>query len=149
MTSSPNNDGDRVLRHVGRRPADHRGSNERDLPSPWNEATRVASVRLVYPETRAALARAERMGRLTVRQLAAAVGELETLIEQLDVIEVSPDIAHASGELAQRFGLRGYDAVHLAAGLAMNDEDVVLVTGDHDLAAASEAAGIATALTTV
>jgi predicted nucleic acid-binding protein len=115
----------------------------------WNEATRVASSRLLYPETRAALARAERMGRLTMAQLATAVDELESLIGQLDVIEVSPDIAHAGGELAQRFGLRGYDAVHLAAGLAMNDDDVVLVTGDHDLAAAAEAAGIATALTTM
>lgn len=114
----------------------------------WNEATRVASVRLLYPETRAALARAERMGRLTAGQLTNAVDELESLIEQLDIIEVSTEIARAAGELAQRFGLRGYDAVHLAAGLAMNDADVVLVTGDHDLAAAAQAAGIATALTT-
>jgi predicted nucleic acid-binding protein len=115
----------------------------------WNEATRVASVRLLYPETRAALARAERMGRLTSRQLASAVDDLEAVIAELDVIEVSSDIAHAGGELAQRFGLRGYDAVHLAAGLAMNDDEVVFVTGDHDLAAAARAAGMATALTTM
>lgn len=114
----------------------------------WNAATRVASVRLLYPQTRAALARAERIGRLTAGQLTNAVDELESLIEQLDIIEVSIEIARAAGELAQRFGLRGYDAVHLAAGLAMNDADVVLVTGDHDLAAAAQAAGIATALTT-
>lgn len=114
----------------------------------WNEATRVASVRLLYPETRAALARAERMGRLTADELTEAIGELESLIEQLDIIEVGAEIARAAGDLAQRFGLRGYDAVHLAAGLAMNDNDVVLVTGDHDLAAAARSAGIATALTT-
>lgn len=114
----------------------------------WNEATRVASVRLLYPETRAALARAQRMGRLTTGQLTNAVDELESLIDQLDIIEVSTEIARAAGELAQRFGLRGYDAVHLAAGLAMNDADVVLVTGDHDLATAAQAAGIATTLTT-
>jgi len=114
----------------------------------WNEATRVASVRLLYPETRAALARAERMGRLTAGELTEAVDELESLIEQLDIIEIGAEIARAAGDLAQRFGLRGYDAVHLAAGLAMNDNDVVLVTGDHDLAAAARAAGIATALTT-
>ena len=114
----------------------------------WNEATRVASVRLLYPETRAALARAERMGRLTAGQLTDAVDELDSLIDQLDIIELSTEIARAAGELAQRFGLRGYDAVHLAAGLAMNDADVVLVTGDHHLATAAQAAGIATALTT-
>ena len=71
-----------------------------------------------------------------------------TAQEQLDIIEVSTDIARDAGELAQRFGLRGYDAVHLAAGLAMNDTDVVLVTGDHDLAAAAHAAGMAVSLTT-
>lgn len=114
----------------------------------WNEATRVASVRLLYPETRAALARAERMGRLTAGQLTDAVDELESLFEQLDIVEVGTEMARVAGELAQRFGLRGYDAVHLAAGLAMNDADVVLVTGDHDLAVAAQAAGIATALTT-
>jgi hypothetical protein len=38
--------------------------------------------------------------------------------------------------------------MHLAAGLEMIDDDVVFVTGDHDLAAAAEAAGIATALIT-
>lgn len=114
----------------------------------WNEATRVASVRLLYPETRAALARAERMGRLTAGQLTDAVEELESLIEQLDIIEAGTGITRAAGELAQRFSLRGYDAVHLAAGLAMSDNDVVLVTGDLDLAAAARAAGIATALTT-
>lgn len=114
----------------------------------WNEATRVASVRLLSPETHAALARAACMGRLTPGQLTNAVDELESLIEQLDIIEVSSEIARATGELAQRFGLRGYDAVHLAAGLVMNDADVVLVTGDHDLAAAAQATGIATALAT-
>ena len=30
----------------------------------WNEASRVLSVRLLYPEARAALARAHRMGRV-------------------------------------------------------------------------------------
>jgi len=33
----------------------------------WNDATRVVSTRLLYPEACAALARAERMGRLTRR----------------------------------------------------------------------------------
>jgi uncharacterized protein len=87
------------------------------------------------------------MGRMTAGQLTNAVDELESLIDQLDVIEVGTEIARSAGALAQRFGLCGYDAVHLAAGLAMNDADVLLVTGDHDLATAAQAAGVATALT--
>ena len=109
----------------------------------WTESTRVVSVRLLYPEARAALARAGRMGRLTRSQLNAAVLELDSLIEEVDVIELSPDIARSAGELAQQHGLRGYDAVHLAAALAVADDDLVLVTGDVQLAAAAQAAGIA------
>lgn len=114
----------------------------------WTESTRVVSVRLIYPEARAALARAERMKRLTHTQLNAAVLELDSLIEEVDVIELSPDIARSAGELAQQHGLRGYDAVHLAAALAVADDDLVLVTGDIELAAAAQAAGIALSVLT-
>ena len=109
----------------------------------WTESTRVVGVRLIYPEARAALARARRMGRLTRSQLNAAVLELDSLLEEVDVIELSADIARSAGELAQQHGLRGYDAVHLAAALAVADDDLVLVTGDVDLASAAKAAGIA------
>lgn len=109
----------------------------------WTESTRVVSVRLLYPEARAALARAERMGRLTRAQLTTAVAELDLIIDEVDMIEVTAVLAQAAGELAQRYGLRGYDAVHLAAALAVADEDLVLVTGDADLAAAARAIGIA------
>jgi uncharacterized protein len=114
----------------------------------WNESTRVVSVRLLYPEARAALARAQRMGRLTRSQLVTAVAELDSLLDEVDVIELGPDIARSAGELAQRYGLRGYDAVHLAAALAVADDDLVLVTGDADIAAAATSAGIAVLLTT-
>lgn len=113
----------------------------------WTESTRVVCVRLLYPEARAALARAQRMGRLTRSQLGAAVAELDSLMEEMDIVELGADIARSAGELAQRYGLRGYDAVHLAAALAVNDDDVVLVTGDLELAAAAKAAGMAAALT--
>jgi uncharacterized protein len=114
----------------------------------WNESTRVVSVRLIYPEARAALARAGRLGRLTRSQLNAAVLELDSLIEEVDVIELSPDIARSAGELAQQHGFRGYDAVHLAAALAVADDDLVLITGDLELATAAQAAGIADSVVT-
>lgn len=111
----------------------------------WDEATRILTVRLTYPEARAALASAQRAGRLTRSQLATAVTELETLFEQVDVIELGADVASTAGDLAQHHGLRGYDAVHLAAALAAADDDVVLVTGDADLATAAADAGLAVA----
>lgn len=108
----------------------------------WDESTRVVSVRLLYAEARAALARAERLGRLTRPQLAAAVAELDSIDGEVDHIEVTAELVYAAGELSQVHGLRGYDAVHLAAALAAADGDLVVVTGDESLAGAATALGL-------
>lgn len=50
----------------------------------WRDADRVASVRLLYPEARAALARAQRMGRLSSQDQRVAVAELGLLERQID-----------------------------------------------------------------
>ncbi len=114
----------------------------------WNESTRAVSVRLMYPEARAALARAQRMGRLTARQLRTAVAELDALVTQVDIIELTGSLAHSAGELAEKDGLRGYDSVHLAAAQSLADDETVLVTGDNELAAAARARGLPVALLT-
>lgn len=109
----------------------------------WNDSSRVVCARLLYPEARAALARAERMGRLDPRQLRAAVAELDSIVSEVDHIEVTAELAREAGELAEAHGLRGYDAVHLAAAAAVADGDLVLVTGDSDLASAAAMIGLA------
>ncbi len=109
----------------------------------WNDSTRVVCARLLYPEARAALARAERMERLDRSQLRDAVAELDSIIAQVDHIELTAALAHQAGELAEAHGLCGYDAVHLAAAEAVHDGDLVLVTGDANLAAAARAIGFA------
>jgi len=111
----------------------------------WDRASRVVSVRLVYPEGRAALAQAQRMGRLSSRQLRTAVAGLESLDRQLDHVEVSAPLAARAGQLAEDHALRGYDAIHLAAVESINDGDVVVVAGDQDLKSAAHALGLATA----
>jgi predicted nucleic acid-binding protein len=63
----------------------------------WTESTRVVGSRLIYPEARAALARAERRRRLTENQLHAVVAELNSLVDEVDVIELSPEIARSAG----------------------------------------------------
>ena len=113
----------------------------------WNESSRVVSVRLLYPQARAALAKAERMGRLSASQLAAAVVELESIISEVDQIEATEALAREAGELAQTHSLRGYDAVHLAAASAVTDTDVVLVTGHSELANAANSIGVAVSIT--
>jgi predicted nucleic acid-binding protein len=77
-----------------------------------------------------------------------ATAELDDLVEQVDFIEITDDLARAAGRFAQVHGLRGYDAVHLAAGVMVADHDVVVVTGDAGLAEAATTSGLATAIPT-
>ena len=110
----------------------------------WDGADRVVSVRLLYPETRAALAQAERLGRLTARQLRGVVTEFDSVFEVIDLVEVDPALAVRAGELAEARRLRGYDAVHLAAAERVRDPDVVVIAGDALLdAAAAEGMAVA------
>jgi predicted nucleic acid-binding protein len=111
----------------------------------WDSANRVASVRLLYPEARAALAQARRVGRLTPRQLSRAVADLESLDQQLDHIEVTAHLAMRAGALAESSALRGYDAVHLAAAESITDSELVVVAGDLALRSAAHTLGLATA----
>ena len=111
----------------------------------WDSADRVVSVRLVYPETRAALAHAERRGRLAARHLRVAVTEFDALFEEMDLVEVDDALARRAGELAEARQLRGYDAVHLAAADRVRDPNVVVIAGDGALLEASAAEGLAVA----
>ena len=108
----------------------------------WDQADRVVSVRLLYPEARAALAYAERLGRLSHRQLRVAVAEFDDRWSQLDLVEVDEQLAFRAGALAEAHGLRGYDAVHLAAADRIRDADLVVVAGDGALLNAASAEGI-------
>jgi predicted nucleic acid-binding protein len=111
----------------------------------WDGADRVVSVRLIYPETRAALAQAERLGRLTARQLRDAGTEFDSLFEEIDLIEVDDALARRAGELAEVRQLRGYDAVHLAAADRVHDPNVVVIAGHGALLGAAAAEGMAVA----
>jgi predicted nucleic acid-binding protein len=111
----------------------------------WNGADRVVSVRLVYPETRAALAQAERLGRLTARHLRVAVTEFDALFGEMDLVELDDALARRAGELAEARQLRGYDAVHLAAADRVRDPNVVVIAGDGALIEAAAAEGLAVA----
>jgi predicted nucleic acid-binding protein len=57
------------------------------------------------------------------------------------LIGVDWQLAVSAGEVAERHALRGYDAVHLATALSVDDADLVLVTWDQDLAHAALSAG--------
>lgn len=111
----------------------------------WDGADRAVSIRLVYPEGRAALAQAHRLGRLTTRQLRTAVRKLDARYGELDLVELDDALARRAGHLAELHGLRGYDAVHLAAADRVGDPDLVVVAGDQALFTAAVAEGMASA----
>ena len=111
----------------------------------WDEAEHVASVRLVYAEARAALSQAWRPGRLDQPQHEQLIVELNDLYEQLDRVEIDDRLVHRAGALAEQFGLRGYDAVHLAGAERFADEVALVVAGDHELCAAARTLGFAVA----
>jgi uncharacterized protein len=109
----------------------------------WDGADRVVSARLVYPEGRAALAQAHRLGRLTARHLRAAVTVFDSKYEEFDLVEVDDLLVRHAGQLAETHGLRGYGAVHLAAAHRVRDPDLVVVAGDGALLTAATAEGMA------
>lgn len=91
------------------------------------KAQDVAIATVGYAEARAALARRQREGALTERGLKTAVRALERDWESFTRLEVTDGMARLAGSLAEHHGLRGFDAVHLAAALMLEREAGSLV----------------------
>jgi uncharacterized protein len=82
-----------------------------------DDASMVATSRVAYPEARAALARRQREGGITRAALPRTVSALDRDLERFIVVELSAKVARRAGELAERRALRGFDAIHLASAL--------------------------------
>jgi uncharacterized protein len=111
----------------------------------WDGARRVMSSVLLYPEGRAALARARRDGRLDDRGLRSARRDFERLWRGLDVVVVVEELATRAGTLAAQLGLRGCDAVHLSSAAALGDPTLVVVAADRALSRAARKIGLSVA----
>jgi predicted nucleic acid-binding protein len=106
----------------------------------WNSIYPTASSILVYPEGRAALAAARRGGRLTGSDYGPAISDFQARFDDLISVGVDERLAESAGEHADAFGLRGYDAVHLASAMGLGE--ATLVTWDGELAEAAAATGM-------
>lgn len=109
----------------------------------WDGADNVTSTRLTYIEAVAALAQAERIGRITAGEVRAGRTILDDLWPVIDVIELDQALMTHAASLAVAHGLRGYDATYCAAALAANDAELVAASGDTRLLAAWRAEGVA------
>ena len=105
----------------------------------WDEPDVLVSARVGHVEARAALAAARRQGRISNDVFTNAVGGLEVLWSQLSVVEIDEDLMRLAGDLATAHGLRGYDAVHLAAAHLVGAD--VFSSADRRLCAAASSDG--------
>ena len=78
-------------------------------------ATVVATSVVAYAETRAALSRLRRTGYLTPTQFSAAKRKFDAQWPALLSLEVTAAIGREAGDFAERYALRGFDALHLAS----------------------------------
>lgn len=76
---------------------------------------------VAYAEMRAAFARKFREGTLSHRDHDFSVRALDRDWLSLLSVDVTFDIAHAAGNIAERLALRGFDAIHLATALWLHD----------------------------
>ena len=114
------------------------GSDEADAI--WNAADLLVSAVVVIVEARAALASAKRARRLTAAELRYAKEELAELLDELTLVEITEDLASAAGDVAEADALRGYDAIHLAAALAVGAN--VFTSADAALCDAAQRRGL-------
>ena len=124
---------------------------ESDAVTAWlSAATTRYTVLIAWAEMRSALARAERSGRFVAAIKKTALASAERDWADFIVVQPTEAMVRRAGELADRFGLRGYDSVHLAAAEAVSlllmPEPLAFVCFDERLNDAARALGMTAAL---
>lgn len=115
-----------------------------DARAAWRAASRKVSSRLLYAESRSALARSVRVGRTTRARAMAARALIDDLWEEVARVHPDEPIVRRAAELSDEHGLRAYDAVHLASCESLSDDELVLVAADGALLQAARSRGLPT-----
>ncbi len=109
-------------------------------------ADQVATSLVAYAEVRAAFARMRRQGHIrTKRQYERTLAAFEDDWPHFYTVAITDAIIRSAGDLIERHPLGGYDAVHVAACLALQGkfpEDVSVSTWDRQLARAALGEGL-------
>jgi predicted nucleic acid-binding protein len=121
-----------------------------DLLKPSSGNT-IYIARITAVEVVSALTRRTRGGSLTASQSTKAIQRFErSLFGRHAIVEIRPTLVNRAMLLAKIHGLRGYDAVQLAAALTANDERLsvsapalTLISADTALNAAASLEGLA------
>jgi predicted nucleic acid-binding protein len=105
----------------------------------------LATSVVAYAEARAAFARLKRSGLTRDARHRQRLHRLDRDWEALMRVELTPDVLRSAGDLAEIYGLRGFDSIHLASALwlsARAPETVEFAVFDARLGAAASRAGL-------
>ncbi len=102
---------------------------------------------LGFVEVVATLARKHKAGQINPSQFKQKMQELEADWQNFTQVQLTAEAVDRSKDLAVSFALRGADAVHLASafllqGHLFQDDQLVLVTSDHELKVAAQLSGL-------
>ena len=110
------------------------------------EAMAVSVV--AYPEARAAFARLKAQGISTAAKHQQRLAQLNLDWGNLLHIELVQAVVRAAGDLAEVYGLRGFDSIHLASALWLKEKTTMplhFAVFDQRLRVAAERAGLTVA----
>lgn len=110
------------------------------------KAETLAASAVAYPEARATFARIKAQGISTEAKHRQRLAQLNLDWENMLRIELVPAVVRTAGDLAEVYGLRGFDAIHLASALWLKEKTsmpLCFAVFDQRLRAAAERAGLA------
>mgnify|MGYP001558233911 FL=1 len=113
------------------------------------ESAALATSIVAYAEVRAAFARLMREGVTVEKRHRERLKQFNADWESFMRIELGHAVARTAGELAEAYALRGFDAIHLASALWLNDTSggqLQFSAFDARLRAAAERAGLPVAV---
>ena len=99
-------------------------------------ASAAATSLVTYAEARAAFARLRREGDITASAFRAVKRDFDDDWSGYLIVAPTIDLCRAAGQLAEHYGLRGFDSIHLATFLHLvnNDRSEVRFSSfDHEL----------------
>ena len=113
-------------------------------------AALVATSKVAYPEACAAFARSFREDCLIEKAYKIALANFKSEWPSYYILEFTDSVMIKAGELAEKYSLRGFDAIHMASALTLSDylsgkdeETIEVGCWDKKLAEAFKLAGLA------
>lgn len=122
-----------------------REDGSKELHKLIRRAEALAASVVAYPEARAAFARLKAEGLTSDAKHQQRLAQLNMDWENMLRVELTPTIVRSAGDLAEVYGLRGFDSIHLASALWLKEKTktpLQFAVFDQRLKAAAVRAGV-------